>query len=475
MAMKDGPQSTSGPARSLPTFTATARSFGLRALDRVAHHPLSPARIKVTVKLGLKSLWNHRLRSLLTASGIVFGVCSVVAMLAIGEGASFEAQEQIRQLGSNNIIVRSVKPPEERKSTTEKTWMIEYGLTYQDVDAIKETIPTVEIKVPARIVRKDVWRQGRRVDCDVYGTVPWYPEVNNHHVAFGRFFNRIELDKSANVCVIGERMAEELFPIDSPLGNTVHVGENYYCVIGVMEDRSARSVVSGRKGDGVDLEGKRSGSARTSYRMFIPLTTAKERFGEVVIERQSGSESIERVELHEVTVKVVRQEDVVETAGVIKALLKQRHKKVDYEITVPLELLRQAERTKQIFNVVLGGIAALSLLVGGIGIMNIMLASVTERTREIGIRRALGAKRKDIIVQFLVETVILSGVGGMIGVALGITIPFFVERFAHMPTIVTLWSPAVAFSISGLVGIIFGIYPALRAANMDPVEALRHE
>jgi len=208
---------------------------------------------------------------------------------------------------------------------------------------------------------------------------------------------------------------------------------------------------------------------------FIPLTTSKERFGEVVIEMQSGSRSFERVELHEVTVKVASLDSVVEVASIIDGLLDYHHKKQDYELVVPLELLQQAERTKQIFNIVLGGIAAISLLVGGIGIMNIMLASVTERTREIGIRRALGARRRDIVIQFLAETVILSGAGGVIGVALGIAIPFFITLFAQMATIVTPWSPIIAFSISGLVGVIFGIYPALRAANMDPVEALRHE
>jgi putative ABC transport system permease protein len=181
------------------------------------------------------------------------------------------------------------------------------------------------------------------------------------------------------------------------------------------------------------------------------------------------------VQLHEVTVKVNSREEVLPVAEAVKAVLKHHHKKQDYEVVVPLELLKRAERTKQIFNIVLGSIAAISLLVGGIGIMNIMLATVTERTREIGIRRALGAKRRDIITQFLVEAVMLSGVGGLFGVALGITIPLLVTWFADMKTIITFWSPLLAFSISGLVGVVFGLYPALRAANMDPVEALRHE
>jgi len=209
--------------------------------------------------------------------------------------------------------------------------------------------------------------------------------------------------------------------------------------------------------------------------MFIPLETARSRYGEVLLRRRSGSIEAERVELHELTVKVNTLEEVTSAAQALKAVLQRNHPKKDYQMIVPLELLKRAERTKQIFNIVLGSIAAISLLVGGIGIMNIMLASVTERTREIGIRRALGARRRDIVIQFLVETVILSGTGGILGVVLGLIIPFIVSHAAGMKTIVTFWSPMLAFTISALVGVVFGIYPAIRAAKMDPVEALRHE
>jgi len=209
--------------------------------------------------------------------------------------------------------------------------------------------------------------------------------------------------------------------------------------------------------------------------MFIPLDTARTQYGEVLFKRRSGTTESERVELHEVTIKVGRLEDVEEVAASVQHLLGQTHKKKDYEVVVPLELLKRAEKTKRMFNIVLGSIAAISLLVGGIGIMNIMLASVTERTREIGIRRALGARRRDIILQFLVETVMLSAAGGLMGVFLGLVIPFFVTLFTEMLTIVTPWSPVIAFTISAMVGVLFGIYPALRAARMDPVEALRHE
>jgi putative ABC transport system permease protein len=209
--------------------------------------------------------------------------------------------------------------------------------------------------------------------------------------------------------------------------------------------------------------------------MYIPLETAKARYGDILIRQRAGTIDAERFQLHEVTVKVADRDRVIVVADALKELMKRNHQKKDYEVIVPLELLREAERTKHIFNVVLGSIAAISLLVGGIGIMNIMLATVTERTREVGIRRALGARRRDVVFQFLVEAVLLSGAGGVFGVALGITVPLLVTWFAGMKTIITPWSPLLAFSISAIVGIVFGLYPALRAAQMDPVEALRHE
>ena len=425
------------------------------------------ARLKRTVRLGVKSLWLHRLRSLLTVLGIVFGVCSVIAMLAIGEGASFEAQEQIKSLGSQNIILKSKKPPEDQKVSDRgsQSYVLEYGLTYTDIKRLKSTIPGVTIVVPGRIVREYIWNISRRVDCDVIGTVPWYPEMRNQRVAHGRFFTDQEMESGANVCVLGAEMVNALFPIDSPIGRDVRVGSDYYRVIGVMEPRVRLK--------GTDTAG---GTAdESANRMYIPLETAKAQFGEIIRKVRSGSFEQERVALHEVTVKVHRLEDVVSVAGAVETLMNRNHPKKDYQIQVPLEMLKRAERTKQIFNIVLGSIAAISLIVGGIGIMNIMLASVTERTREIGIRRALGARRHDIVIQFLIETVMLSGAGGIIGVSLGVTIPYLVTTFAHMKTIIVFWSPILAFSISALVGVVFGLYPAFRAAGMDPVEALRHE
>ena len=428
---------------------------------------LSLARLKRTVRLGFKSLWLHRLRSLLTVLGIVFGVCSVIAMLAIGEGASYEAQEQIKNLGSQNIILRSVKPPEEQKVSNRESQsrVMAYGVTYQDVKRIRATIPGVTVVLPERVIRDYAWNISRRVDCELAGTVPWYPEMRNHRVAAGRFFTDTDMEGQASVCVLGAEMVPALFPLESPLGKHLRVGGDYYQIIGVMEPR----------GPGVKGSESPDASKTTGKRMFIPLETIKMRYGEVIMRRRTGSFEAERVQLHEVTVKVAKLEEVMKVADAIKQVLEHGHKKKDYQIVVPLEQLKQAEATKRIFNIVLGSIAAISLLVGGIGIMNIMLASVTERTREIGIRRALGARRHDIVLQFLVETVLLSGAGGIIGVLLGVLIPFIVTWSAGMKTIITLWSPLLAFTISALVGVVFGIYPAIRAAEMDPVEALRHE
>ena len=419
---------------------------------------------KRTILLGLKSLWLHKLRSSLTVLGMVFGVCSVVAMLAIGEGASYEAQEQIKQLGSTNIIIRSVKPPEAQEQVGGRSSLPSYGLTYMDAERIATTIPSVVVTVPVRTIRKRVRHLARKSDAEFLGTVPWLPEVMNRKIERGRFIVSTDLHLGANVCVLEPEIANTLFPLDDPLGDTIRVENDYYRVVGVMAPRARRAK---KKGKG-SPKGKEAS-------IYIPLTTARKRFGEILIERRSGSFLAERVELHELTVSVEDIDQVMPTAEALRAALAEAHEKQDYELIVPLKLLEQAREIKRTFNIVLGSIAAISLVVGGIGIMNIMLATITERTREIGIRRALGAKKRHIVIQFLSETVLLSGSGGIIGVLFGVIIPFLVEYFSKMKTIVTPWSLILAFSISAGVGIVFGIYPAYRAANMNPIEALRHE
>jgi putative ABC transport system permease protein len=420
-----------------------------------------------TVRLGVKSLLLHKLRSILTMLGIIFGVCSVIAMLAIGEGASYEAQEAIKKLGSNNILLRSIKPTEAAKASgMGRGMMIDYGLTYQDGARIQSTIPGVARVLPIRIIREEVRFSQNAINSQVLGTLPVYQELVGLDVVRGRFLTETDELNQNNICVLTVGLAERLFPYQDPLDHSVKVDAFYYRVVGLVREKNLpeqRTQAGKMEGEPLDNN------------VYIPLSTSRSRFGEVLVRRSAGSFEVERVELHQITVQMQDLESVETADPQIKTLLNRFHSKNDYEIIVPLQLLRQAERTKRIFNVVLGSIAAISLLVGGIGIMNIMLATVTERTREIGIRRALGAKRRDITMQFLVETVVLAVGGGIIGVAVGITTPFVVSHLTTMKTIVTVWSVLVAFGISGAVGVIFGLYPAKAAARLDPIEALRHE
>ncbi len=420
-----------------------------------------------TVRLGVKSLMLHKLRSALTMLGIIFGVCSVIAMLAIGEGASYEAQEAIKKLGSNNIILRSIKPAEEaNQSGSARGFELEYGLTYDDAVRILKTVPGVTRVLPMRIIRENVRFDQNEFPCQVIGTLPFYTEIVGVDVVRGRFLTTTDETYQNNICVLTASLASKLFPFQDPLKMSIKVAGVYYQVVGIVRERNMveqRSQTGGSENEALDNN------------IYIPISTSKSRFGESIMKRTAGSFSAERVELHQITVQM-QDTDAVETADPqIMTLLKRFHESIDYETIVPLELLRQAEQTKRIFNIVLGSIAAISLLVGGIGIMNIMLATVTERTREIGVRRALGAKKKDIITQFLVETVVLSVGGGLIGVVIGVVTPYIVSTLADMKTIVTVSSVLLAFGISGAIGIMFGIYPARSAANLDPIEALRHE
>lgn len=431
--------------------------------------PISLSNIKRLFRLGVKSLWLHKLRSLLTALGMVFGVSSVIAMLAIGEGASYEAQEEIKKMGRENILIYSQKPTQDEQQTQGRSsFVLEYGLTFKDVSRIYSTINGIRVVAPAREIQEYVHYHGNRVDTQILATVPWYADMRNRDLIKGRFFNQIEMDNKWNVCALDQSVAKDLFPLTDPIGKTVRVGENYYRVVGILADYSSS------EDEDEESDSKVSGATNIG-RMYIPIATAQAQFGETLVKQRSGSIEAEKVELHEVTVKVADMDMAVGTAMAIRTLLEKTHNKEDFKIVVPVELLETAKRTQRIFSIVLGSIAAISLIVGGIGIMNIMLATVTERTREIGVRRALGARQNDIVLQFLIETVILAGVGGLIGVGLGVTIPFAVTFFANMKTVITPLTPVIAFGISALVGIGFGIYPALRAARMDPVEALRHE
>jgi putative ABC transport system permease protein len=431
-------------------------------------HTLPHLPVLRTIQLGIKSLLLHKMRSMLTMLGMIFGVCSVIAMLAIGEGASYEAQQAIKKLGSNNVILRSVKPAEDtRASGAQRSFAVDYGLTFRDAGSIQTTVPGVKRVLPMRIIRDDVRFNQNSVPSQIIGTHPFYAEITGLEVVKGRFLTETDETHMENVCAMTVGLAERLFPYQDPLTEEVKVGADYYQVVGLLREK------------GTEQQRPRSGEPKEGQaldnNLYIPLSTARSRFGETLVRRSAGSFEAERVELHQITVELENAENV-ETANLqIAAILQRFHQKKDYEMIVPLQLLRQAEQTKRIFNIVLGSIAAISLLVGGIGIMNIMLATVTERTREIGVRRALGARKKDIITQFLIETMVLSIGGGLIGVILGVITPLLVSRLTAMHTVITWWSLLLAFGISGAVGVIFGLYPASRAAALHPIEALRHE
>ena len=416
-----------------------------------------------TVRLGVSSLMLHKLRSVLTTLGVLFGVSSVIAMLAIGEGASAEAQEQIRRLGSQNVILRSLKPPDEPSSGRETTRVLSYGLTQADLERVRDTFPGVRRAVPVRQLQQEVRLGARALNPRVLATLPEYQIVTKRAVVEGRFFTEQDNLAIANVCVLGYEVARYLSPFEAVLGRPIKIGADYFTCVGVLLPRVRLGSDPPKVGADVTEE------------VLIPLETGRKWFGDMQVKIRSGSRDMEEVQLHEIVIDVDTADNVPVVAAAAREMLGRQHKQKDYEVVVPLELLKQAEQTKRIFNIVLGSIAGISLLVGGIGIMNVMLATVTERTREIGIRRALGAKQRHIVAQFLVETVVLSVGGGILGILLGLSIPLAVEYFTDMRTVVTPAAPVIAFMISAATGVIFGLYPAWRAATMDPVDALRHE
>jgi putative ABC transport system permease protein len=435
-----------------------------------------------TIQLSIKNLGLHPLRSLLTVLGILIGIASVIWALAITKGMGDEARKQVESLGADTIIVRSIKPPPEKLSTQGIT---PYGVTREEYDMLVRTIKTIKSAIPIREVRRKFQFESRTLDGRLVGCTQEYADVNKLKVARGHFITEAEGFNRDTSCVLAHRVAEKLFPVQDPIGKRIYMPEStdYFTVVGVLEPKMATAAIGGSLS-----------SQDFSSDIYVPLRTLQQRVGDT-IRRQTGSSfEYETLELNQITLRVASVSDVKRTATLIENALSSHDRMEDIAISVPLELLEQA-RTQQVMYMVLGlFIAAISLGVGGIGIMNIMLATVTERTREIGIRRALGAKRSDIVRQFLIETSVLSIFGGLSGILVGFLcgptinlVRTFAEWYApktiaQLPEVIREVQPQIlfesipiAFYISLMVGILFGIYPAMRAAKMSPIEALRHE
>ncbi len=437
-----------------------------------------------TIRLGLANLRLHKLRAFLTALGIILGVAAVIIMVSIGEGSKRAALIQIERLGAKNIILRSQKPPEptQQQGGVQRSFASKYGIMRDDLEVIRANFPAAEAIVPVKEVGNQVIRGNRNLPSQAFGTTPELLSVAKLRVARGRYLTADDLEQSTLVAVIGSEVARQLYPWDDPLGATIRIDDKAFTVVGIL----APVGLSGGAGGaliGRDLNND----------LHVPLTTARSVFGDIVFKITGGNRSVTDVQISEVYLSCASRDVVASEHARLARIMAVRHtEQADYAMIVPYELLENARKTALTFQLISAFIAGIALIVGGIGIMNIMLASVVERTREIGIRRALGATRRHITWQFLVETSVLSASGGLIGVGLGVVaawglglgVPYlprlplvgrYVPADVSLPTQVTLWSVLLSFIVAAATGLIFGIYPARQAARQDPIVALRHD
>lgn len=437
----------------------------------------------------------NKFRSFLTALGIIFGVAAVIAMMAIGNGARQEILDQIKMVGVNNIIIEpnlningedGNNSGEEGKSMSKK---FSPGLTMKDAMSIKEIIPTVKTVCPIVTYETFIIKDGKRSSASLNGITNDYFDVYNLELQKGNFFSEQQLESGSPVCVISPTIASRFFPHEDPLGKDIKCGNIWLTVVGILEER-----MFGQEGTG------EFGIVNYDQNVYAPIQTVLLRIKDrsLITQRAllGGGSSVvvmngrvasfssssggqvgdNRNQLDKIIVQVEESEQLASTTQALTKLIKRRHQEVnDFEITVPELLLKQEQRTKDIFNIVLGAIASISLIVGGIGIMNIMLASVMERIREIGVRLATGARKKDIIFQFLSEATLISVTGGLIGILVGVLLSQLIMQFTDILTIISPLSIVVSFGVSAFVGILFGYMPARKAANQDPVESLRHD
>jgi putative ABC transport system permease protein len=408
------------------------------------------------LKMGLTSLFAHKLRSLLTMLGMIFGVGAVVAMLSITAGAQKEMMSFIDQLGVNNIIVEAREAVD--RNELQAVRAISPGLSFRDFRAISENVSGLAAITPRKRFKPQKLLPKTNQDSpQLIGVYPNFVEINSLKLVSGRFFTEEEDKSSAPVCVLGETAKVNLLGYDDAVGKYVKVNDTWLQVIGVLTPQAA--------GD-TEVEGVQSSNRNNM--IIAPLNTVMRRF--------EDNTSFLKDEIDGIYMKVGQNVDSIETSNVVRAILTATHKDAgDFTVVVPAGLLEQRKQTQMIFNVVMICIAGISLLVGGIGIMNIMLATVLERTREIGVRRAIGARQSDIVRQFLTEAVLISIVGGLIGIAFGFSLSKIIASAAGWSTLVTTSSIVIAFGVSVSIGLLFGIYPAVQAAKLDPIEAIRYE
>jgi len=449
------------------------------------------AHVGFSMRTAVEAVQHNKLRASLTSLGILFGVASVIAMLAIGKGAEREILEQMRLLGSNNVMITPLVEQHEGPADDQpekKVTKFSPGLTYSDAQAIARVVPGVEVTSAEVVLNTSLTREGLRRSGKLVGVDTTYFRLTNLALAAGAAFTPLQVERGLPVAIIGHGVRTRFFTTEDPVGRPLKVGETWVTVVGVLQDRRLTQQTA-----------QRLGIRDANMDVYVPVRTVLIRFrnraqltqrdieqaaravtvttnDEPTESEQQREERSNRNQLDRIIVRVTESRYVPSVADVLQRMLARRHNTVvDFEITVPELLLRQEQRTKTIFNVVLGAIASISLVVGGIGIMNIMLASVLERIREIGVRRAMGATEKDILFQFLSEAVLISVAGGVAGILVGVGLSMGIERFAGITTIVSSLSVFVAFGVSFTVGIAFGIVPAYRAARQDPVVCLRYE
>ena len=449
-------------------------------------------RLLANLYIAVSAVIANKVRSLLTALGIIFGVAAVIAMLAIGNGAQQELLDQIKLVGVNNIVIKPIIEQKEEKIEEEagknEKKKFSPGLTIRDVNNIRSTIPGLSRVSPEIFLDTYIIRNGYRRSAKLVGVDPVYFDIYSFQMEDGQVFTPDQRKLGAAVCIIGHSIKTKFFPVENPLGKSIKVGQHWLTIIGVLKERAVSETSISKLGIrdfNMDVYTPLQ-TVLVRYRDRDKITTEALRLaamrsrgnirGNQTLTPEQEQEKKNYHQLDRLVIQVDETSALQPVSEILSRLLQRKHYGViDFEIEIPELLLKQQQRTNDIFNYVLGAIAGISLLVGGIGIMNIMLASVLERIKEIGLRLSIGAKKSDVVQQFLFEAVMISVSGGIIGVILGVTMAYVVSVVAGIPTIITFSSIVLSFGVAATVGLVFGIAPARKAASQDPIASLRYE